>query len=276
VLLLFLLVLVVLSAGQLLRRLNEEATTAYAADRLARSGAALAEAKRALLGAAVAFESWQPATTARGPGRFTCAALATDLVAQGEPDCASGTLSGGLFPRTLSDTTRPAMPPIFDASDTPLVLVMDSRFRKVPAATVASFPIHRGYTPALRLGGSPVVALLFGPGPVQPGESRPTGAVALEQYLEDLENTDGDADFVSPDPLISNDVVLAVTHTDLLCAIRPRVRAARLTQEAFDADPVANPPPPAWYANEGWHSDNGSGVTRGAELETLTCVSSAL
>lgn len=266
-LLLFLLVLVMLSALQILRGLNEEATARHRAEDMARTGAALAEAKRALLGAAVAHDVW--ADPGAGPGRFTCAAPATDLVAEGL-GCpgGGGQRSTGLFPRTLDATIRPPMPLILDGSGSPLVLVMDTRFRK--ASTEA---IHLGLSPPPRilLGTVPVVALLFAPGETRAGQSRPQGPFDIGQFLEDPANIDGDPSGIHvPPSTFSNDTVLAITHAELLCAIRPRVRAARLLQEAFNVNP-ANPPPPAWYAAEGWNADNGAGLTRAAEIDTLDC-----
>jgi len=268
-LLLFLLVVVVLSAMQILRGFNAEATARHHAEELARTGAALAEAKRVLLGAAVVHEAWLPA--GRGPGRLSCAALDSGLIADGGA-CGGGPRSTGLFPRTLDPATRPPLPLILDGSGTPLVFVMDTRWRK--GTTDA---IHRGHTPRVHLDGAPVVALLFAPGAVRAGQSRPPGPFAIEHYLEDPENTNGDAGgfHVSPSVGVGNDTVLAITHTELLCAIRPRVRAARRLQEAFNVDPT-KPPPPAWYGSEGWNDDNGAGLTRAAEIETLVCSNRAL
>jgi hypothetical protein len=276
-----LLVLVLLSAGWLLHGLGRAESARHQAETLARSAAALREARFALLGAAVAHGAGDSSATAPGPGRFTCAAPSADLIAS----CQGGDRSTGFFPRTLDEATRQPLPRFLDGSSTPLVLAMDTRFRKGTPT-----PIHLGLTPPpqLSLDGAPVVALLFAPGPamaaVQVGgfqsrlaELPPYGAFAIAQYLEDTENADGDeyGRYVTPGMAASNDLVLAIRHEDLLCAIRPRVKAAREMHDAYTAylaNPSlpASPPPPAWYAAEGWNQpvDGTSGPTRGEELET--------
>jgi len=269
-LIVFLLVLVLVSAAQLLRGLNQSATaTGHQTEELARSGAALREAKQALLGAAIAHDAWKPAgevPPGEGPGHFSCAAPSTDLEADGT--CGSGmpVQSAGFFPLSRDEDTRPSLPRILDGSGSPLVFVMDTHFSKEPAR-----PVHLGHTPRLLLDGVPVVALLFAPGAVRANQSRPQNApFAIEHHLEDPDNIDGDVRYVTPRQVLANDLVLAITHIDLLCAIRPRVRAARVLQEAFNLNP-ASPPPPAWYGGEGWNDADGAGGTRGAELEALDC-----
>lgn len=254
-LLLFLLVLVVVSAGQLLRKLNHGMTNQSVSEADLATQAALLEAKQALLGYAAAFAA--QGGVALGPGRLPCAApLANRIAAGGCGGNLGVELSVGLLPFSRDASTLPSMPNLVDGTGAPLVYVMDGSFRRTlpPAVNIDSVG-------DITLDGQPtagqpgIVALVFAPGPSQGGQSRPTGtaSVALNAFLEDAENTDGDMVFVSPSRT-SNDHVIAITRNDLMCAIRRVVRDA----EAQAVDPL-------WYGTEQWDP------ARLAALNLLVC-----
>jgi hypothetical protein len=245
-LLLFLLVLVVLSASQLLRNLNHQGGLDAVGDDAEVSRKVLLEAKQALLGYAAAFAAQN--AVGRGPGHLPCPAEQNDH--DPETSCGGGaTVSVGLLPE-MGTAAIQALPPFLDGSGNPLIYVLDWRFRYNPYEQV-----NTDTAPSLTLAGAGVVALLYAPGPVRAGQTRDAVNINLGDYLEDGANTDGDSDFVTPTEL-GNDAVIAITQQEILCTIRRVVRAG----EALDPDP-------AWYATEGWDA---------ARLATLNALGCAL
>ncbi|EXI65219.1 MAG: hypothetical protein AW08_03382 [Candidatus Accumulibacter adjunctus] len=169
------------------------------------AGAALAQAKQALIGRAAGDDN--------RPGSLPCPAVDESGVAPLFAGNQCPTYVGRLPWRTLD------VGELRDAAGQLLWYALAPALRDDDSAQ----PINFETVPQLRLDGAPnVVAIVFAPGvPLANQNGRPGNAVA--DYL-DGSNADGDQDFVSgPQSAAFNDVVLAVTRDDLFRVVNQRI-----------------------------------------------------
>lgn len=219
----------------------------------AKTAAALAQAKQALLGHALL----DPGGTNSNPGRLPCPDQDNDGDSEGAA-CAAPYL--GWFPwRTLGTGD------LRDGSNERLWLIVDGAFRSGGGA------LNTTHEPTLTLDGQPVVAILFAPGPVlnRLGQVRPvTGPFsAVTTYPNYLEGISASPVAVTTAPTSDthNDRVLALTARELFTAVTQRMarELAQTNPPPYPAGTFAGLAKPAiWSANK-WDDavDPASSVT---------------
>ncbi len=243
---LMLLVLLTSGAFYLLRSLN-------AAGRLAAAGehtthAALAAAKRALLGYAVRYPDHpEVSSPSAGPGLLPCPDTrldAGDPAGQADPPCArsSGTETG-LFPWRTLDAQDAR-----DGSGAPLWYAVSDAFRNNPAGIVNSATLGQLRRDGCSVPGNELVALIIAPGPPLAGQDRAGDRYAVANFLEGENASTGDGCFATGGGVGGNDTVLAITHEELMRAVENRVagdvaRALARYHRDPDGDDVAGVDP---------------------------------
>lgn len=180
-------------------------TTQFQVARKEATGAALVQARQALVGRAAGDDN--------RPGSLPCPALDESGVAALLVGNQCPTYIGRLPWRTLD------VGQLRDDAGQLLWYALAPALRDDDSAQ----PINFQTVPQLRLDGAPnVAAIIFAPGAPLAGQNgRPGNAVA--DYL-DGSNGDGDQDFVSgPQTAVFNDNVLAVTRDDVFRVVNQRV-----------------------------------------------------
>jgi len=180
-------------------------TTQFQVARKEATGAALVQARQALVGRAAGDDN--------RPGSLPCPALDESGVAALLVGNQCPTYIGRLPWRTLD------VGQLRDDAGQLLWYALAPALRDDDSAQ----PINFETVPQLRLDGAPnVAAIIFAPGAPLAGQNgRPGNAVA--DYL-DGSNGDGDQDFVSgPQTAVFNDNVLAVTRDDVFRVVNQRV-----------------------------------------------------
>ncbi len=239
------LLLVLLSVGGygLLRALNQSQQHQPAATRA--SAAALAEARRALLGYAASYPDRAGVTSlTAGPGLLPCPDTrldSGDVAGQADPPCAlaSATETGLLPWRTLD------MNDLRDGSGAPLWYALANGYRNNPAGILNSDTLA-----ALRLddcapSGRAIVALILAPGSALAGQNRATTLksqrYAPANYLETANASRGDGCFASARSDFANDTLAVIDRAALNRIIETRVLAdvTRALQRYY-ADPEGN------------------------------------
>lgn len=227
VLLVMLLVISLVSASLLLGKLNDRP---YPLERDLLSIKALADAKIALLSRAV--------TDDNRPGSLPC----PDLDGDGSADLFAGAQCPGYVGRLPWRSLKIA--PSRDGAMEILWYALSPSLRDHPAAE----PINSATHGQLSVDGQTnIAALIFAPGIALSDQARPSNAVT--DYLEG-KNADGDRDFSSASsPNFSgNDLVLAISQTELMSKVELRV--IQIAKAAFALTyPLSNPLPFAAAVN---------------------------
>lgn len=221
-----LVLLVLLSAGSalLLRALNQRTATATQA--AATTRAALATAREALLGYAVRYPDTPGVALTAGPGRLPCPDTRLDrgdpLGAADSPCAQSSGTETGRFPwHTLG------LPELRDGSGTPLWYAVSNNFR-----AHLTNSINNETRGTLKLDDctreQDIVALIIAPGAALAGQNRRGAVFDVAAFLEGGNASRGDGCFSGQQDVASNDIVLAITRTELMRGVEQRVlREAR-------------------------------------------------
>lgn len=227
--LLLVLLLLVAAGGVVLFAYLEDIRPELSAQR--KTALALAEAKQALLGAAV----WD--NSGANPGRLLCPDQDDDGAAQGAA-CQAPYV--GRVPWQTLD-----LPDLRDGSGERLWLVVDGAFRSRNA------PMNTTVQPTLALDGRPVVAVLVAPGRLlaSRGQDRASGkTLDWRNYLEVF--TGGPALATGALSATYNDQVLAVTPDELFGLVTLRVvQALALANPVLPAAPDGFVKPQVWTDN---------------------------
>lgn len=239
----FLLVLLSVGGYVLLRALNQGQQRQHAATHA--SAAALAEARRALLGYAASYPDRAGVTSlTAGPGLLPCPDTrldSGDVAGQADPPCAlaSGTETGLLPWRTLD------MNDLRDGSGAPLWYALANGYRSNPAGILNSDTLAALRVDDCTPGARAIVALVLAPGAALAGQDRaPTRQsprYAPANYLEAGNASRGDGCFSSAQSDITNDTLALVDRAALNRVMETRV----LTQvtralRRYYADPEGN------------------------------------
>ena len=179
----------------------------------ARTRAALAEAKSALIGYAVTYPD--RVNAAYGPGYLLCPADGEDGVARS--GCATSTHSlTGRFPWATLESNN-----IRDASGAQLWYALSENYRNNPHLV----PLNSDTPGQIDVdGATDIVAVLIAPGPPLSGQdSRVASPNLVTNYLEDENATTGDQKFTRAGNGEFNDQLLVLTRQELMAAVEQRV-----------------------------------------------------